>query len=271
MRPFIPGRLHWFIASALWCVLPTINLLSICGVLILGGCAPKAGHNLQTTIPNATPRERDMLAKLNLQGAELVRAQIDLDNARAKIANEQGEAQAAIDRANSAEGARQTLAAKDAGIRRAILWLLGIVAGFAVLAGGILGWITKSALIGGSLAAGGILLLLVVVNAGDAWVTLIVRVGIGGTMALLLASAAVWLWGRVHEQHTLDDKTNLQAERKREMAAVAVDAGDDIAAGVLIAEAGILERVAKSDYSPDIVQPGTQAVNLLTASDGNNP
>ena len=69
----------------------------------------------------------------------------------------------------------------------------------------------------------------------------------------------------------MDEQTNLQAERKREMAAVAVDAGDDIAAGVLIAEAGILERVAKDDYSPDIVQPGARAINLLTASDGNKP
>lgn len=251
----------------IWCA----TCLTISILATLSGCGPKAGHGLNTEIPNATPRERDLLKKLDLQGAALVQAQIDLDKARAKIANEQGEAQAAIDRANSAEAAKQALAAKDANIRRAILWLLGIVAGLAVLAGGVLGWVTKSAVIGGSLAAGGVLLLLVVVNAGDAWVTLIVRVGIGGTMALLLASAALWLWGRVHEQHTIDGKTNLQAERKREMAAVAVDAGDDIAAGVLIAEAGILERVAKDDYSPDVVQPGAQAVTLLTASNGNNP
>lgn len=203
-----------------------LRIVAVCCLMLaMQGCgsSPRVETTVtSTTVKDATPRERDLLKKLDLTGQELVDAQIKLDQerrksaielsiAQAKIRQEEADKQAAIDQAAALTNAKIIQDEKDGKIRRAILWALGIIAGLAVLAGGVVGWLTKSIATGGAIAAGGVLLLLVVLNAGDEWVTIAVRCGIGGLFALLLVGFAVFLWGKIQKEREVDRDTNANA------------------------------------------------------------
>lgn len=268
---------------------------AIAVALFMQGCnSSPAGHGLNTVvdgviIDDTTPTETALGAVVDLQVeladtkadlAVTVAAKNQLDRERAAIANEKAklqqdlndqkaQTQAEIDRANSAEKARQDEAAKDGKIRRAVLWCLGILAGLIVLAGPVAGWFLKSIAIGAAVGVGGIVLLLVVLNAGDEWVTLFIRVGIGGVVTIGLLGLAVLLWGFVKGKvvgvEQVNEQTNQQANLKEMDAERARREGDMARAALQMEGAKLLRNVATPEYHPVVIAPSSEAVKLIEA------
>lgn len=200
---------------------------------------------------------------------ELIEAAKELAALRARTAADAARLQQELNNSRAQQQAQIIEDAKDGKIRRAILWALGILAGLAVFAGAVLGWMTKSIAVGGAVVAGGTLLLLVVLNAGDKWVTAIVRVGIGGCVALMLVAAAIWLWGIAHgkevKRQEINEATNEQAGKKLDRAAQTTDPAEK---ATLVTEAHLLKHMGSPEQDASHTEPSKAGVAMVNAAMG---
>lgn len=206
-----------------------------CLMLNMAGCAHDGSILGSSPAHHADAVPIEVPITLNdLQASfeEKVQAKIELDKARADIANVQNERDAAAKRADDANNAKIALDAKQAAIERNLLYGMGGMGILGVI-GGVCAFIWLGPKLGMGISISGVCLLIIALVLRKilgilAWFA-------GGVLAIALLTLAGWAIGQLW----IYWRTNVEASHLRVLA----NASDEPHAMILNAKATVLESI----------------------------